>query len=89
MNACACLVSFLASRAGRCGGIIFAFFIAVKRILAHREAELKRYLQDAELGVEMGEFDHEQERLGNFDEEWSGQHQVRRTSVLLLATETH
>lgn len=55
-------------------GILAVFALAVHRILAAREAELKRYMSDPELGMEMKDFIVED--AGDFEEDFPGQFQV-------------
>ena len=55
--------------------ILGVFALAVQRILAAREAEFKRYMNDPELGMEMTDFVVDASGAdGEFEEDFPGQH---------------
>ena len=57
--------------------IVGVFALVVQRILSSREQRFKRYMNDAELGMEMAHFEAEPNEEDEFTEDFPGQHQVR------------
>ena len=56
-----------------CIGILAVFALAVHRVLAAREAQMKRYMRDPENGMEMSELAPEGDFADEFEEDFPGQ----------------